>query len=181
MGEVNLTPGTDTFLQSFTGTPSSSVRLCSVEVLVTKSFQATTSDVITVSAPAGRTVQQIISCAATMYPGAMQIVNVGGTLEVQFNTTIYFAVLMDDNSVTLLQATRTVQGVLGPADQIKVTPAGCTTPTLSCTGTGISPDGTSVFGQIQIGPFTCETCQLKSVKVVLDPDVANPVDNPIDP
>lgn len=181
MGDVNLTPGADSFLQTFAGTPSSAVRLCSVEVLVTKSFQATTSGVITVAAPAGRTIQQIISCAATIFPGTMQIVDVAGTLEVQFNATIYFTVLLDDNSVVLLQATRTVQGVLGPTNQIKVTAGGCTTPTLTCTGTGITPGGGSVFGQIQIGPFTCQTCQLKSVKVVLDPDVPNPVGNPIDP
>jgi len=181
VGDVSLTPGSDEFLQSFTNVPSQSVKLCSVMVKVIKNFSTTTSDVITVDAPEGRTIQELVSCTATIYPGTVEIVDVAGTLEVQFNATIWFTVLLDDGNVVLLSSTRAVQGVLGPSAEIKVAEDGCDIPTLTCVSTGVDPEGVSVHGQIEVSEFSCITCQYKSVKVILDPDVADPVGDPIDP
>lgn len=181
MGDVNLTPGPDQMLQSFLGSPNESVRLCAVQVKVTKNFDATTSDVITVSAPSGYTIIGLHGCTATIYPGTIQAVDVAGTLEIQFNASIFFMVELDDHNVVMLSDTITVQGVLGPTADIKVTAGGIGTPSLACAGAGIDPGGVSVHGQITVGAFSVITCQFKSVKVVLDPDVLNPVDDPIDP
>lgn len=176
----NLTPGPEQIIQTFTGTPTQSVRLCSVQVDVTKTFQTSTSGVITILAPLGTTIQTLISCAATIFPGPVTIVTIAGELYIQFNATIWFTVQLNNNSVVLLSQTVTVQGDLGPAADVKVVPP-LTTPTLTCINTGLNPGGVSVFGQIQVAAFNVEACELKSVQVVLDPDVPNPVDNPIDP
>jgi hypothetical protein len=168
-------------IQNFVGVSSQAVRLCSVQVNVTKSFLTSTSNVITIPAPTGLTITNLISCAAAIFPGTIQVVDVAGTLEVQFNASIFFTVQLHNNNVILLSDTITVQGVLGPTSEVKVTSGGCTVPTLSCINSSIGPGGASISGQIQVGPFTCETCQLKSVKVVLDPDVPDPVGPPIDP
>lgn len=177
---MNLTPGPEQIIQTFVGTPSEAVRLCSVQVDVTKTFQMSTSAVITVPAPACHTIQSLISCAAALYPGPVLIVDIGGELYIQFDATIWFTVELDDNSVVLLDQTVTVQGDLGPAADVKVVPP-LPAPALSCVNAGVNPGGISVFGQIQVAAFSVGACELKSVKVVLDPDVPNPVDDPLDP
>lgn len=177
---MNLIPGPEQIIQNFTGTPSKSARLCSVQVQVTKTFQVSTSTVITVPAPPGRTIQSLIASAATIYPGTVTVVTIAGHLYIEFNATIWFTVRLDDSSMILLSQTVTVQGDLGLASDVKVVPP-LPTPTLSAINTGVTSGGVSVFGQIQVAPFNVKVCELKSVKVVLDPDVPNPVDDPIDP
>jgi len=177
---MNLTPGPETILQDFSGTPSQAVRLCSVQVSVTKSFLESLSAVITIPAPQGHTILNLISCAATIYPGAVSVVVIGGELYIEFNATIWFTVELDDHSVVVLSQTATVQGDLGAETDVKVVPP-LPTPSLSSTDTAVGPGGENVSGKIQVAAFDVETCELKSVKVVLDPDVPNPVDDPIDP
>ena len=177
---MNLTPGPEEVVQTFTDPLSEAVRLCSVQVEVTKAFQVSTSAVISILAPVGRTIQVLVSCVATIFPGTVTVITTAGELFIEFNATIWFAVKLDDNSVVILQQTVTVQGDLGLAADVKVT-LPLPTPVLSCTSTGINLGGVSVFGQIQIAAFDVLTCELKSAKVVLDPDVPNPVDIPIDP
>jgi len=177
---MNLTPGPEEIIQTFSGTPHEALWLCSVQVAVTKTFVLSTSAVITILAPTGRTIAVLHGSASTIYPGVVTTVTIAGELYIQFSATIWHTVELDNHNVVVVSSAVTVQGDLGLASDVKVVPP-LPTPVLTATGTGVDTGGVSVHGQIQVAAFDVGTCALKSVKVVLDPDVANPVDDPIDP
>lgn len=181
MGDLELLIGEDELLQTFEGTPNQSVRLCSVQVRVTKNFLETTSDPITINAPEGRTIEEIVGTEASVYPGDVDIVEIDGILYVEFNASIWIAVCLDDDSCVMLSDTITVQGEIGPSDEIKVVNGEIPEPHLECIDCAVDPGGASVTGKIRVPSFEVVTAQLKSVKVVLDPDVVDPVGDPIDP
>lgn len=181
LDSVDLVRGPEEYINTFTATPNSAVTLCDVQVDAVKTYLTTLSGTLTAFPTPPRTVASIITCFANIYPGSIQVVQAGGNVYLQFNATLWWVVQQDDASVALLSNTVLVQALIGPTGQIKVVPGSWTIPSLTCVNPAIGAGGTSVTGNIQVGPMSVDVCEDKSVTVVLDPEVPDPVGDPIDP
>lgn len=180
LDSFDLIRGPDRIISEFTGTPHEAVRLCSVQVRVGKTFQPTSSGILTTAPAPPRTVTSVATCVATIYPDGIHIVEIGGVVLARFSATIWWVVGLDNSSMAVLWTAVTVQGDLGPSGQMKVIPASWTVPALTCTGVGIGPGGAYVTGVLQVGAMSCGVCENKSLKTALDPDDPHPVQDPID-
>ncbi len=94
-GSIQKTP--------FTATPNESVLLTAVPLNVQKHFSAAVSDLITIDAPAGSTITDLLSAHANMYPGGMTISEVSGNYVLEFKATIFFTVEIDNAMLTFVK------------------------------------------------------------------------------
>ncbi len=163
-GSIQKTP--------FVATPVESVLLTAVPLNVQKSFSASVSDLITIDAPAGSTITELLSAHANIYPGGMMVSEVSGNYVLQFRTTIFFTVEIDNGNVILLSNVIDVVGEIGPVADIPVIPTPpVTAPVIGTSNTAISPGGTSVVGTITVGAFNMNVTQLMSLNVVINPEI----------
>jgi hypothetical protein len=167
-----IIPSTESIQRrTFSGTPSESVLLTSVPLNVEKQFAAATSELLTINAPAGRTIASIVSVFANMYPMGMTISELSGNYVLQFNATINFTVTLDDANTVILSNTIGVIGEIGSVADIPIVPAPpATAPVIGTSDTGIVSGGSAVEGKITVGAFTMNVTQLMELHVVIDPD-----------
>lgn len=167
-----ITPTGSVDKRTFTGSPTQSVFLSKVALHVKKQFAAATSDSLTVASPVGCTVVTLLNAHANMYPGSMSVVEDGDKYAVKFQATIFFTAELNDGNIILLSNTIQVLGTLGLIADTPVSPKiPAVLPVISCSDTGITAGGGSVYGKITIGAFDVEVVQLSDLNVVVDPDL----------
>ena len=159
--------------RTFSATPIESVLLTAVPLSILKQFAAATSELITINAPEGSMITDLLNVHANMYPGGMTVSELSGNYVLNFKGTIFFTVEIDNGNVILMSEEIEVIGDIGPVADIPITPIPpATTPVIGTSDTAISPGGTSVKGKITVGAFSMNVTQLMELNVVIDPDIA---------